>query len=142
MPRNATLDWHRICTAAGVPAVADDPRFATPEARLANNTALIGLLDSGFGQLPFAVIAERLAAADIVWSPVQKLAEFIDDPQTAAAGCFVAVDDGAGGSFRALAPPIRFDGHQPSLMRPVAALGQDTAAVLASLGLGASTPGT
>jgi crotonobetainyl-CoA:carnitine CoA-transferase CaiB-like acyl-CoA transferase len=135
MPRNAALDWPRICAAAAIPTVAEDPRFATPQERLANSAALIEKLDAAFGQLPFDAIAERFAAADIVWSPVQTLDEFIDDPQTAAAGCFVAVDDGAGGSFRALAPPIRFDGGQPSLMRPVAAFGKDTASVLASLGL-------
>jgi crotonobetainyl-CoA:carnitine CoA-transferase CaiB-like acyl-CoA transferase len=139
MARNTTLDWQRICSAAGLSAVADDPRFATPESRLANSIALIEKLDSGFERLPFDVIAERLAAADIVWSPVQTLTEFIDDPQTAAAGCFVDVDDGAGGSFRALAPPLRFDGEQPARMRPVAALGRDTAAVLASLGLATAT---
>ena len=138
MPRNTTADWQRICIAAGLPTVADDPHLATPEARLANNMTIITRLDAAFAQLPFDVIAGRLAAADIVWSPVQTLAGFIDDPQTAAAGCFVDVDDGAGGSFRALAPPLRFDGDQPARMRPVAALGQDTAAVLASLGLAPS----
>jgi crotonobetainyl-CoA:carnitine CoA-transferase CaiB-like acyl-CoA transferase len=135
VPRSGTLDWQHICTVAGIPAEADEPRFATPEARLTNSAALIELLDVAFGQLPFDVIAGRFAAADIVWSPVQRLAEFIHDPQTAAAGCFVDVDDGAGGSFRALAPPVRFDGDQPTKMRPVASLGNDTAAVLASLGL-------
>lgn len=135
IPRNTTTDWQRICIAAGLPSVAEDPQFATSDDRLANNTMLIALLDAAFAQLAFDVIAGRLAAADIVWSPVQTLADFIDDPQAAAAGCFVQVDDGAGDSFRALAPPLRFDGNQPSRMRRVAPLGYDTAAVLASLGL-------
>lgn len=138
MARNTTLDWQRICAAAGAPSLADDERFATAVARLANSMALIAALDAAFERLSFDVVAERLAAADIVWSPVQTLTDFIDNPQTAAAGCFVDVDDGAGGSFRALAPPIRFDGVQAKLMSPVAALGKDTAAVLASLALAPS----
>jgi len=138
MPRAVTVDWHRICVVAGVLDVVDDPLFATPQARAANSAELIARLDAGFAAMAFDDIAERLIAADIVWSPVQDLAQLLSDPQAAAAGCFVEIEDGAGGRFPATAPPIRFDGQETQRKRVVAKLGQHTEIILARLGLSAA----
>lgn len=135
MPRNAAMDWHRICEAAGVARVLDDPRFVTPQDRADHSAALIAMLDKGFAQMSFDVIAARLVAADIVWSPVQNLGELLADPQAAAAGCFIEIEDTAGERFPATAAPVRFDGDDLPRTRHVPALGQDTQMILSRLGL-------
>ncbi len=140
MPRNSTDDWNRICAVAGLEVLIDDPRFSTPDAQAANSALLVEQLDCAFGQMAFADVASRLAAADIVWSPVQNMAEILADPQADAAGCFVDVDDRAGASFRSSAPPVRFNGERAERLRPVAALGQDNATVFEKLGLQSPTP--
>ena len=79
-------------------------------------------------------IAARLDAEDLVWAPVQTPAEVAADPQVAAAGAFVDVEDGEGGAYRSPAAPARFPGADAERRPPYPGLGQHTAEVLAELG--------
>jgi crotonobetainyl-CoA:carnitine CoA-transferase CaiB-like acyl-CoA transferase len=58
----------------------------------------------------------------------------VADPQVAAAGGWVDVEDGQGGSFRSPAAPARFPGADASLRPAPPALGQHTREVLGDLG--------
>ena len=133
LPRQGATDWPQIAAAAGRPDLVDDPRFASPRQRRENGPALVAALDAAFAALPYAKLAERLDAGDLVWAPVQTPRELVDDPQ-AAAGCFVATPDGRGGTFAAPASPARFPGADDGPKGPPPALGEHTSEVLASLG--------
>ena len=134
LPRQGATDWPQIAAAAGRPDLVDDPRFASPRQRRENGPALVAALDAAFAALPYAKLAERLDAGDLVWAPVQTPRELVDDPQAAAAGCFVATPDGRGGTFAAPPSPARFPGADDGPKGPPPALGEHTSEVLASLG--------
>jgi crotonobetainyl-CoA:carnitine CoA-transferase CaiB-like acyl-CoA transferase len=137
-PRDGGADWPDIAGALGRPELAGDPRFAGGKARRANRAELVGLLDEAFGRLNLAEVSGRLDAADVVWAPVQTLAECVADPQAEAAGCFVETPNPKGGTFRAPAAPARFPGADDGPKGPAPALGEHTRQVLAQAGYSAA----
>ena len=82
----------------------------------------------------FDEIAARLDAVDFVWAPVQSPAQVAADPQAAAAGAFVEVEDGQGGTYRSPAAPALFPGLERQTRPASPDLGQHTREVLAELG--------
>jgi crotonobetainyl-CoA:carnitine CoA-transferase CaiB-like acyl-CoA transferase len=135
-PRGSGGGWEKFCEAAGRPDLVADERFATGKARRVNAAALSAELDAGFAALPFEEIARRLDAADLVWAPMQTPAEVAADPQIAAAGAFVEVEDGQGGTFRSPAAPARFPGADVDRRPAAPKLGEHTREVLAEVGYG------
>ena len=133
-PRGSGGGWEKFCEAAGRPDLVTDERFATGKARRVNAAALSAELDAGFAALPFDEIARRLDAADLVWAPMQTPAEVAADPQIAAAGAFVEVEDGQGGTFRSPAAPARFPGADADRRPAAPRLGEHTREVLAEIG--------
>ena len=106
-------------------------------ARKANAMALVAELEAAFGALDFEEIAKRLNDADQVWAPVQTPAEVAADPQAAAAGAWVEVEDGQGGTYRSPAAPALFPGAEMSVRPAYPAIGQHTKTVLGELGYSA-----
>ena len=135
-PRGASGGWEKFVTAAGRPELITDERFASGKARRKNAVELSAELDAAFAALPMAEIARRLDEADLVWAPLQVPADVANDPPIEAAGCFIEIEDGQGGSYRSVAAPARFPGadqtHRPRAPR----LGEHTREVLAELGYG------
>lgn len=135
-PRGGGKDWETFAAVAGRPELVRDERFSTGKARRQNARELTAELDKGFGALPFEEIARRMDEADLVWSPVQSPADVAADPQAAAAGAFVEVEDGQGGTFRSPAAPARFPGADAMVRPPSPTLGQHTREILAEIGYG------
>ena len=135
-PRGGAGGWEKFCAAAGREDLVRDERFAGGKARRANARVLCAELEAGFSALPFAEIARRLDAADLVWAPLQTPAEVAADPQVAAAGAWVEVDDGQGGTHRGPAAPAVFPGEPAGIRPPAPALGQHTREVLSQAGYG------
>jgi len=135
-PRGASGGWEKFCEVAGCPELVADERFTTGKARRQNAQPLTEVFDAAFSALTFDEIARRLDAADLVWSAVQTPAEVAADPQVAAAGCFIDVEDGQGGAFRSPAAPARFPGADATVRPRAPRLGEHTREVLAELGYG------
>lgn len=133
-PRGSGGGWETFAAAAGRPDLVTDDRFATGKARRQHAAQLVAELDAGFAALPFAEIAARLDAADLAWAPLQTPAEVAADPQAAAAGAFVEVEDGRGGTYRSPAAPVRFPGADAERLPPAPKLGEHTRQVLSELG--------
>jgi len=133
-PRGPSGGWEKFLEAADRADLMVDERFATGKARRKHARELCAELDAGFAALPFEEIARRLDAADLAWAPQQTPAEVAADPQVAAAGAFVEVEDGAGGVFRSPAAPARFPGANRERLPPSPALGEHTREVLSELG--------
>ena len=133
-PRGGHGGWEAFLKAAGREDLITDERFAAGTARRANARDLAGELDAGFAALPMAEIAQRLNDADLVWAPLQTPAEVAADPQIAAAGAFVDIEDGQGGAYRSVSAPARFPGADAETRPRSPKLGEHTRAVLEELG--------
>ncbi|MFZ5719596.1 MAG: CaiB/BaiF CoA transferase family protein [Pseudomonadota bacterium] len=135
-PRGGSGGWEAFLKVAGRPDLITDERFASGKARRANARELAAELDAAFAALPMAEIARRLDEADLVWAPMQTPAEVDRDPQIAAAGGFVEIEDGQGGTYRSPASPARFPGADATVRPPAPKLGEHTREVLAQAGYG------
>lgn len=136
-PRGGGKDWPLLSAACGRPDLPEDERFLTGRLRKDNSPALVAEFDQAFAAMDFAKIAERLDAADLVWAPVQTPAEVVADPQVAAAGALIDVEDGEGGTYRSPAAPARFPGADATVRPAAPGLGEHTREVLAEVGYSA-----
>jgi crotonobetainyl-CoA:carnitine CoA-transferase CaiB-like acyl-CoA transferase len=133
-PRGGQGDWPAFAAVAGRPDLTEDERFATGKARRQNSQALVAEFDAAFAALTFDEIATRLDAADLVWAPVQTPAEVAADPQVAASGAILQVEDGQGGTYASPAAPARFPGADATVRPRSPTLGEHTREVLAEIG--------
>ena len=133
-PRGASKDWQLLAAACDRPDLPDDERFLTGRLRKDNSAALVAEFDQAFSAIDFADIARRLDEVDLVWAPVQTPAQVVDDPQVAAAGALLEVEDGQGGTYRSPAAPARFPGADATVRPAAPGLGQHTREVLVEIG--------
>jgi crotonobetainyl-CoA:carnitine CoA-transferase CaiB-like acyl-CoA transferase len=98
--------WAALAGALGRPELAEDPRFATVSARIANRDLVLQCLESIFAQHPAAHWIGALEAADVPVSPVNSMDAVFDDPQVRHRGMRVAVDHPTAGSVDMIANPI------------------------------------
>jgi formyl-CoA transferase len=126
--------WRRLCEAAGVPELVEDPRYATNSARLEHRASLKQALETAFQRLPTTDLLARLRAASVPCGPIRTIAEAMADPQVAARGSLVEFPDVAGG-FRVPANAVRFSRIPAPETRRPPRLGEHTQEVLEPLGL-------
>jgi formyl-CoA transferase len=96
--------FERICLALGRPDLPDDPRFADNQARLANADALDEELGREVARHDRSALLELLLSAQAAVSSVNNVADTFADPQIAARGNLVPVDDVDLGVIRMQAP--------------------------------------
>jgi formyl-CoA transferase len=130
-----TVYWPRLCRALERPDLLDDPRFAEPFARSANGAALVAELEREFAKRSLDEWRERLDAAGLIWSPVSRVDEVLDDPQARAMGYFEPLEHPEAGRFESLGPPFRMEGVKLGTRRACLAAGADGEAVLREAGL-------
>ena len=131
-------EWTRFCADVLLqPRLADDERFRTNSLRVQHRVALHEAIALGFGRMTTAEIIERLESAQIAWSRLNSVSEFLSHPQLSARDCWREIDSPAG-LLRALLPPVRMDDVEPVMGR-VPDLGQHTNAILRELGFDDAT---
>jgi len=121
------------------PELIADARFRTNPDRVANDDELTVIIEDALKDVPAARLAELLDEAGIANARLRTPQEFAGHPQLEARDRWREVDT-PGGPVRALLPPVTVPGREAA-MKPVPALGQHTAAILAELGLDSSTDG-
>ncbi|MFM9378052.1 CaiB/BaiF CoA transferase family protein [Gordonia sp. VNK21] len=117
----------------GAPELADDPRFATNIARVANRAACDAAVAERTAVLTTADLDDRLAAAGVPAGQVKLVGDMVDHPQLTARDRWRSVTI-PGGRAPALLPPATF-ADSPAVMGAVPALGQHTAEILRRAGL-------
>ena len=132
-------DWRALCTALQMPALADDARFATPAARLANDVALYAIVRPALAAEPWAVWSKRLTEARLMHERLNSYAEFLDQPHVRETGLIQWLTQ-AGLNRPVPVPALPGMLHQldgtPRAMAPVT--GQDTTSILAAYGYSAA----
>jgi len=126
--------WTNLLIAVDRPEVLADPRFATPEARLANLDAFRAELSADADKFTTAEVMKRLHDADVPCGPILKPEEVPEFEQVVANGCIVESDHPIMGSIREPRPPARFQTTPAEIHSPAPGLGEHTEAVLGELG--------
>ena len=112
----------------------ENPRFATLRARRDNCAELVALLDAIFVTRPLVEWGVIFDRAGMWWAAVQTTVEVVADPQAHAAGAFVDVPDGAGGTVPGVASPVDFSRTRWAPAGPSPECGQHTEEILLALG--------
>lgn len=115
-------------------ALADDPRFATNAARIANRAALLAAIEPPVAARTTAWWLDALLAVGVPAGEVRGVADALAAPETASRGMVVEVPHPGAGTVRLVASPLKLS--RTPVVPPVAPplLGADTRAVLAELG--------
>ena len=127
--------WRLLCGVLDRQGLADDPRFADNEARMANRDVLVAELEDALAVAGAEEWVERLLAAGVPAGPIRDYAEALDDPHTHARDMVVTAEHPVEGRLRMLGSPLTLDGASPP-MRAAPLLGADTDALLDELGVG------
>jgi itaconate CoA-transferase len=126
-------EWRVFCAQVLRQAdLAEDPRFLSNSQRTANRDALRDLIVAAFSDLSVAQVTQRLEDAQIANARVNDMAGVWAHPQLQARARWSPVDSPAG-TLPALLPPASSNAFAPR-MAAVPSVGQNTDAVLASLG--------
>ena len=131
--------WRGFCGMLGQAEWADDPRYATLEARTERSLELTAQVRALFLQDDAASWGRRLDGAGMIWAPMSDLPSVMEDPQARLMGAFETVQhpDPAVGAFETLSAPFRIAGADIAVRGPAPAVGEHTQAVLEELGVSA-----
>jgi crotonobetainyl-CoA:carnitine CoA-transferase CaiB-like acyl-CoA transferase len=98
--------WRRLCAEIGRPEWADDPRFASMQARFEHRDRLLDDLGAALREAPAAEWVRRLRPLGIAVGEVVGLADALDGDLVRSRGMVVSVDT-PDGTLRMVGNPIR-----------------------------------
>jgi crotonobetainyl-CoA:carnitine CoA-transferase CaiB-like acyl-CoA transferase len=127
----------RLAKALGRAELAADPRFADNPSRVRHREALVPALAAAVRTEPTHALLERLRAAGVPCAPLQTVDQVAADPQTKASEMVTPTPHPGIPELRTVALPLRWDGARLAPRRPPPRVGEHTAEILATLGLGA-----
>ncbi|RYG11709.1 MAG: CoA transferase [Burkholderiales bacterium] len=117
----------------GGPALRDDPRFSTLQARMAGLDDITAMLDAWAGERTIAQAMQEAAAHDVVLGQIYDTDDIASDPHVIARGNIVKVGAPGREAIPMPCPAPRVAGWTPRQHTLGPDLGADTASVLASL---------
>jgi len=122
----------RFCAFAGVPELAQDPRFLTNDLRVRNRVAIYELLPALTRRKTQSQWVEGLAKAGVPCSPVNAVDQVFADPQVLSRDMKISVPHPLSGSgtTELIGNPIKFSRTPVTYRRPPPYLGQHTEEVL------------
>ena len=125
------IQVERLFHALDCPELLDDGRFATPQARIENDTELRSLLLERFATRTASDWESTLASVGVPAGKVRPLAEAMKMEQVQNRDLFIDLPDGT----RVMNAGFRFDRNGPGIDRNAPCLGADTDEILAQLGI-------
>ena len=125
----------KLMNAIGLGALCDDPRFATNGERVRNRLELDRIVGEAIGRHDRATLLEMFRQAGFPASPVNSVAEALEDPQTKARAMVWQMNHPMLGNVPVVRLPVSFSDMQPAIRRHSPRLGEHTDEVLAEFGL-------
>lgn len=125
--------WQGLANAIERPQLFGDPRFATREARIAHQDALIELLGGLFRRRDRASWCARLEAEDVPHAPLYDTHEAMQDPQAQHLQLAVSAPHPQGGEWRTIRSPVSYDGERALQVTAPPMLGADNDAIVEPL---------
>jgi crotonobetainyl-CoA:carnitine CoA-transferase CaiB-like acyl-CoA transferase len=127
--------WPRVCRALELSDLLADSRFDSAVGRYRNSVELTRLVSERLASKPLGEWRRLLPEHELIWSPVETLADAVRDPQAHSAGIFQRVRHPTAGDFDSVAPPLRLSGYELRSDRAAPELGVDAEAILEEAGL-------
>jgi len=132
--------WVRLCDALGVPAMAEDPLFASNELRSKNRKAL----HERIGEVTRTKSSEHwiraLSDAGVPCGPINTIDQVFQDPQVLHLGIAKRARHPRLGEIGLVGQPFHLSSYeQPDELRVTSELGADTDGVLRELGYSTDT---
>ena len=123
----------RLCGELELPELAQDPRFARNQDRVAHRQTLTLQLCAATRKRPTAHWVDRLESAGVPCGPINGIDAVFDDPQVRAREMQIAMPRAAAGSVPLVASPLKLSESPASYRLTPPALGAHTREVLADL---------
>ena len=124
--------FRKFCEVAGIPELADDSRFASNQARVANRGELIPRLRQATVFKSTAQWIELLEAAGVPCGPINDLHQVFADPQVQSRGLRFELPNALGSHTPQVASPLRLSATPVTYRLAPPLLGQHTEALLQS----------
>jgi crotonobetainyl-CoA:carnitine CoA-transferase CaiB-like acyl-CoA transferase len=126
--------WQRLAPALGLPHMVDDPRFAKNIERVKNRAELEAALEEAIGKQDREPLLKVLDEAGVPATPVNTVAQVMEDPQTAARGMIQRVLHPRLGEIPVVGTPVKFSRMKAGVRTPAPQQGEHTDQVLAEYG--------
>ena len=125
--------FRKFCEVAGIAGLADDPRYATNKARVANRAELIPQLRQATVFKTTAQWVELLEQAGVPCGPINDLQQVFADPQVLARGLRLDLPNSLGSDTPQVASPLRLSATPVAYRSAPPLLGEHTDALLQRL---------
>ncbi|MFF3961740.1 formyl-CoA transferase [Streptomyces griseorubiginosus] len=130
------VGWKPLSALIGRPELADDPEWATPEARLPKLAKMFQLIEEWTATLPKWRVLEELNRHNIPCGPILSTREIIEDASLAANDMIVEVEHPERGTFTTVGNPLKLSDSPTTITTPPL-LGQHNQEIyIGELGLG------
>jgi crotonobetainyl-CoA:carnitine CoA-transferase CaiB-like acyl-CoA transferase len=133
--------WPRFCRALGLPALADDPRFASNGDRVTNREELTKTLAARLAERTTDEWLAVLAAADIPAGPINDIPTAFASEQARARRMTVRVDHPVLGPTRQVGLPFELSATPAAIVTAPPLLGEHADAILTDAGYSAAEIG-
>ncbi|EMD25970.1 formyl-CoA transferase [Amycolatopsis azurea] len=130
------VGWQPITDLIGKPELAEDPDWATPEARLSKLDKAFGMIEEWTEQHTKWEVMEALNAHNIPCGPILSTRELAEDATLAELGSVVEVEHPERGAFKTVGCPLKLSDSPVDVERSPL-LGEHNAEVFGELGYGA-----
>ncbi len=126
--------WAQFCELIDQPECADDPRFSSNDARMANHQAVVDLIEGWLRAQPSReVILEKFETARFAIGPVLTVPEAMAHPHFVERRIVRKVPDRCYGEIDIPGMPLRFSGFPDELPLETPFLGEHNGAILSDL---------
>lgn len=130
MTANTERMWRALCDVIGMPALIEDARFKTIDARHEHRRELWAIIEDAFRSKSAAEWVDTLLAASIPAAVVNTLDRSLSDPQVLHRNMVIELAGAQGDQLRVTGNPVKFVGEDVFQHRYPPALGADEEAVL------------
>lgn len=126
--------FQKLCQVLGKPELAEDLRFLTNSARLANRERLIGILQPEFVRHTGKEWQERLNAAGIPNGPINDMQQLFADPHVEEREMKLEMAHPTAGKIRLVGSPLKLSRSKVKMRRHPPLVGEHTKEILQEYG--------
>ncbi|MEV4068988.1 formyl-CoA transferase [Nonomuraea fuscirosea] len=130
------VGWKPISAIIGRPELADDPEWATPEARLSKLDKMFQLIEEWTIRHDKWTVLDRLNAENIPCGPILSTKELVEDQSLREEGIVVSVEHPQRGEFVTVGSPLQLS-DSPVDVRTPPLLGEHNQEIYGELGVSA-----